>query len=145
MSSNLNFQYFSSVFKNKCPRCRAGDLFKTKSAYNFKNVLEMNDHCPVCNQKTEIEPGFYYGTSYVSYALAVAFVVSFFAAWYILIGFSMNDNKVFWCMGTSIVFLLLLQPFLMRLSRSLWLSWFVKYDKNWNVEISNSNSGKNLA
>lgn len=90
----------------------------------------MNENCPVCNQKTEIEPGFYYGTSYVSYVLAVAFVVAVFIAWYVIIGFSMNDNKVFWCMGTAIVGLIIIQPFLMRLSRSLWLSWFVKYDKN---------------
>jgi len=24
-----------------------------------------------------------------------------------------------------------MQPLFMRLSRSIWLSWFVKYDKNW--------------
>lgn len=98
----------------------------------------MNKSCPVCNQKTEIEPGFYYGTSYVSYALAVAFVVSVFVAWYVLIGFSINDDRVFWCMGTAIVGLILIQPFLMRLSRTLWLSWFVKYDKNWGAVIENT-------
>ena len=32
----------------------------------------MNKECPVCGQPTEIEVGFYYGTSYVSYALTVA-------------------------------------------------------------------------
>lgn len=130
MKNKITSNYLVSVLKNKCPRCRKGDLFKTKSAYHLKNILEMNENCPVCNQKTEIEPGFYYGTSYVSYVLAVAFVVAVFIAWYVIIGFSMNDNKVFWCMGTAIVGLIIIQPFLMRLSRSLWLSWFVKYDKN---------------
>lgn len=127
-------KYLSNVFNNKCPRCREGNLFKTKSAYNLKHTLEMYESCPVCQQKTEIEPGFYYGTSYVSYALAVAFVVSVFTAWYILFGFSINDNSVFWCMGTAITGLIFIQPFLMRLSRSLWLSWFVKYDMNWKNE-----------
>lgn len=140
MSNILNFQYFKSVFNNKCPRCRKGDLFKTKSAYNLKNILEMNENCSVCNQKTEIEPGFYYGTSYVSYVLAVAFVVAVFIAWYVIIGFSMNDNKVFGCMGTAIVGLIAMQPFLMRLSRSLWLSWFVKYNKNWNTVANETSS-----
>ncbi len=138
--SNLNFQYFSSVIKNKCPRCRNGDLFKTKSAYDLKNTLEMNEFCPVCNQKTEIEPGFYYGTGYVSYTISVALVGVFFMAWYLLIGFSINDNRVFWCMGTAIVGLILMQPFLMRLSRTLWLSWFVKYDKNWNATTETKSS-----
>jgi hypothetical protein len=25
----------------------------------------------------------------------------------------------------------MIQPWLMRLSRSLWISWFVKFDPNW--------------
>ncbi|MBS4042918.1 MAG: DUF983 domain-containing protein [Chitinophagaceae bacterium] len=138
MSNYISIPYLSSVLRNKCPRCRKGNLFTTKSAYKLKSTLEMNKSCPVCNQKTEIEPGFYYGTSYVSYALAVAFVVSVFVAWYVLIGFSINDDRVFWCMGTAIVGLILIQPFLMRLSRTLWLSWFVKYDKNWGAVIENT-------
>lgn len=123
--------YLVSALTNKCPRCREGYLFKTTNAYDFKNIVEMNEKCPVCNQRTEIEVGFYYGTSYVSYALGVAFVVAIFVAWYVLIGFSIDDNRVFWCMGTAIAGLVVLQPVFMRLSRSLWLSWFVKYDANW--------------
>ena len=123
--------YLVSTLTNKCPRCREGYLFKTTNAYDFKNIVEMNEKCPVCQQRTEIEVGFYYGTSYVSYALGVAFVVAIFVAWYVLIGFSIDDNRVFWCMGTAIAGLVILQPVLMRLSRSLWLSWFVKYDANW--------------
>ena len=123
--------YLVSTLTNKCPRCREGYLFKTTNPYDFKNVVEMNKECPVCKQRTEIEVGFYYGTSYVSYALGVAFVVAIFVAWYVLIGFSIDDNRVFWCMGTAILGLIVLQPILMRLSRSLWLSWFVKYDPNW--------------
>jgi uncharacterized protein (DUF983 family) len=123
--------YLVSVLTNKCPRCREGYLFKTTNAYDFKNIVEMNEKCPVCQQRTEIEVGFYYGTSYVSYALGVAFVVAIFVAWYVLIGFSIDDNRVFWCMGTAIAGLVILQPVFMRLSRSLWLSWFVKYDANW--------------
>jgi uncharacterized protein (DUF983 family) len=123
--------YLTSVFKNKCPRCREGYLFKGTNAYDLKNVVKMNENCPTCGQPTEIEVGFYYGTSYVSYAICVAFMVAYFVAWYVLIGFDINDNRLFWCMGSGIFFLLLLQPPMMRLSRSLWLSWFVDYDKNW--------------
>jgi uncharacterized protein (DUF983 family) len=123
--------YLVSVLTNKCPRCREGYLFKTTNAYDLKNTVEMNEKCPVCKQRTEIEVGFYYGTSYVSYALGVAFVIAIFVAWYVLIGFSIDDNRVFWCMGTAIAGLVVLQPVFMRLSRSLWLSWFVKYDANW--------------
>ena len=91
----------------------------------------MKEHCEVCGQPTEIEVGFYYGTGYVSYALSVAFSVATFIAWWVLIGFSLDDTRFFWWMGTNAVLMILLQPLFMRLSRSLWLSWFVKYDKDW--------------
>lgn len=93
----------------------------------------MNANCPVCSQVTEIEVGFYYGTGYVSYAVTVAFSIATFIAWKVLIGmsFDIDDNRIFYWLGTNVFFLLLMQPPLMRLSRSLWLSWFVSYDKDW--------------
>jgi hypothetical protein len=88
----------------------------------------------VCGQPTEIEVGFYYGTGYVSYALSVAFIISSFVAWKVLIGvtFAIDDNRIFYWMGTVVVTMFGLQPLLMRLSRSLWLSWFVRYDPDWS-------------
>ena len=123
--------YLLSVLDNRCPRCRTGKIYKSRNAYDLKNTVKMNDHCPVCGQPTEIEVGFYYGTGYVSYALTVAFSVFTFAAWWVLVGFSLDDSRFFWWMGINAVLLVLLQPIFMRLSRTLWLSWFVKYDPNW--------------
>lgn len=91
----------------------------------------MLDRCPVCGQPTEIEVGFYYGTGYVSYALSVGVCVASFIAWWIIVGFSLEDSRFFWWLGVNAVLLVLLQPPLMRLSRTLWLSWFVKYDPQW--------------
>ena len=39
----------------------------------------------------------------------------------------------FWWLGLNGSAMLLLQPVFMRLSRSLWLSWFVKYDADWKI------------
>ncbi|GDX42243.1 hypothetical protein LBMAG22_07720 [Bacteroidota bacterium] len=91
----------------------------------------MHATCTVCGQPTEIEVGFYYGTGYVSYALTVALTVSTLVAWWVLIGFSTEDNRFFWWLGSNAVLLILLQPWLMRISRSLWISWFVSYDPDW--------------
>jgi len=91
----------------------------------------MNKNCPVCGQPAEIEVGFYYGTSYVSYALTVALSVATLIAWYVIIGMSTSDNRFFYWLGFNAVFLVLLQPWLMRVSRSLWISWFVRYDPYW--------------
>ncbi len=91
----------------------------------------MHESCPVCGQPTEIEVGFYYGTGYVSYALTVGFSVTTLILWWLTIGFSLTDNRFFVWMGVNAVAMILLQPIFMRLSRTLWLSWFVSYDPEW--------------
>lgn len=116
-----------SILRNRCPACRKGKLFKTDSAYDLKHFTEMNHHCPVCGEDFEREIGFYYGTGYVSYALTVAFSVATFIAWWVLIGFSLYDNRIFWWLGVNGVLLVLLQPPVMRLSRTIWLTFFVRY------------------
>jgi hypothetical protein len=75
--------------------------------------------------------GFYYGTGYLSHALAVAFSVAAFVAWWILIGFSLEDTCFFWWMGVNAVLLVICQLLPMRLSRSFWIGWFVKFDPGW--------------
>lgn len=123
--------YLTSVLACKCPRCRQGNLFTSNRAYDLKNNLLMNERCTICGQPSEIEVGFYYGTGYVSYALSIAFLVFTFIAWKILFGLSFSNDSIFWWLGTSCILLLLIQPPMMRISRSLWLSLFVKYDANW--------------
>ncbi len=134
MSSNKpRPNYFWSILTMNCPRCRRGKLFKDFSAYNFKHTFDMNEECSVCNQKFDMEPGFWYGTGYVSYALAVAFSVATFITWWVLIGISINDNRVFWWLGINSFLLIALQPLLMRLSRSVYLYFFVRYDQDYET------------
>ena len=35
----------------------------------------MLDKCSVCNQQTELEPGFYQGSGYISYGLSVGILI----------------------------------------------------------------------
>lgn len=125
--------YLSSTFGCRCPRCREGKLFTNPVTWRFKKNMEMNKNCPVCGQPTEIEVGFYYGTSYVSYGLTVGLSIFTFIAWYFLVGISTDDNRFFFWLAANAVLLLLLQPWLMRISRSLWISWFVRYDPDWEL------------
>jgi uncharacterized protein (DUF983 family) len=126
----------SSVLTNKCPRCREGKLFVSSNAYDLPNMTKMNENCPVCGQPTEIEVGFYIGTGYVSYALTVAYFVSTFVAWKVLIGmtFDLDDNRILYWLFSAIALVILLQPIFMRLSRSIWIAMFVPYNKNWKNE-----------
>jgi hypothetical protein len=123
--------YFSTVFGCRCPRCREGKLFKYKLTLHFRKNMEMYSYCQVCGQPTDIEVGFYYGTGYVSYVIALLLTVISFLIWLLLIGFSFKDKRFMYWMIFNSVSLLALQPWLMRFSRSLWLSWFVKYEENW--------------
>lgn len=121
------------LFACKCPRCRQGDMFKNKNPYVLKETMKMNETCPVCGQPFNIEVGFYYGSSYISYGLTVALSAATFVAWWLLIGFSLNDNRLFYWLGFNAVFLLAAQPYLMRVSRTGWLALFVRYDRYWKT------------
>ncbi len=120
-----------SVLKNKCPRCRRGNMYKEGNPYKLKTFMQMNERCPVCNQPLDMEPGFYYGTNMVSYALAVIICVLTFVLWAVTVGFSLKDSRFFWWMGINAFLLVALQPPLMRLSRSVWIVFFVPYSANW--------------
>lgn len=121
-----------ALLKCKCPRCRLGDMFQAKRAYE-KGFMKMHEQCPVCGQHFELEVGFYYGSGYVSYALTVAISVATFIAWWIIIGISYDDNRVIWWLVFNALFILALQPPLMRLARVFWLAFFVKYDPQWRI------------
>ena len=120
-----------SVFTMRCPRCRRGKMFTNDNPWNLKKVFSMPHHCSECGQPFELEPGFWYGTGYVSYALSVLYLIITFVLWWIIIGFSVTDNRFFWWMGLAVGSLVLLQPWLMRISRVLYLYFFVKYDENY--------------
>lgn len=123
----------TSVLTNCCPRCREGKLFTSANPYNLRTTMRMPEHCPVCGQPFELQTGFYFGTGFVSYGLSVFLLGLGFVAWYLTIGMSirMDDYRIFWCIGINTVLLLLLQPLLQRLARSVWIAFFVPYDPNW--------------
>jgi hypothetical protein len=134
MNSKPRPNYYWSIFTMKCPRCRRGPMFNEANPFKslkLSRILDMPDTCPVCNQKYDLEPGFWYGTGYVSYALAVAVSATTFVAWLVLIGISVDDNRIFWWLGLNTAVLIITQPWLMRLSRVIYIRFFVKYDENY--------------
>ena len=122
-----------NLLKCKCSRCRKGDMFGDKNPWHLKHTMKMNKECPVCGQPLNIEVGFYYGSSYVAYAATVAFSMVSFIAWWFSIGFSLDDNRIYYWLVTNAVLLIAAQPYFMRLARTGWLAFFVKYDENWKI------------
>lgn len=126
--------YWAATLGCYCPRCREGKLFRhPTSFFRLKRNMEMNKECPLCGQPTDIEVGFYYGTSYVSYLISVLLSGVSFLFWWLIIGFSFKDNRFLYWVSFNSVGLIVLQPWLMRFSRSLWISFFVRYDPDWQT------------
>ena len=121
-----------NLLQSKCPRCRIGDMFIKNNAYS-KGFMKMHDRCEVCGQYFDLEVGFYYGCGYVSYGIATAISVATFIAWWVIIGISADDNRIFYWLIFNSVLILGLQPWLMRFSRTVWLATFVKYDPDWKT------------
>lgn len=126
--------YYWSILTMRCPRCRRGPMFKNGNPYKslkLSNIFDMHENCPVCKQKYDLETGFWYGTGYVSYALAIAVSATTFVAWLVLIGVSVDDSRIFWWLGLNILLLVVIQPWLMRLSRVIYMRFFVTYDMDY--------------
>ena len=117
----------------KCPRCRRGPMFTHSNAWNLRKVFKMPVRCPECSQLYELEVGFWYGTGYVSYVLSVLASILSFIAWYVIIGMSVQDNRFFWWLWLNVALLVILQPWLMRFSRVLYLYFFVRYDPDYKT------------
>lgn len=119
------------ILRLKCPKCNQGNLFVSKAPYK-KGMAQMHETCPVCGENFNREPGFYFGAAYVSYAVTVALWVALFVAMTVfdaigLISFSFaNDAILFIVLG--ILLLVITLPLVYRLSRSIWIHIFVKYD-----------------
>ena len=111
-----------SILYFKCPKCHRGDLYPT-SLTSFRKTFTMNDRCTHCEQAFELEPGFYWGSMYVAYALSSGFLLLGFA--FIFFFFQTSIITTFF-----IVFaiLALLYGLVFRLARAIWINIYVHYD-----------------
>jgi hypothetical protein len=71
-----------------------------------------------------MEPSFFFGAMYVSYAIAVALFVGIFIITKVFL-----DQTILNSFITIIVVSSLLTPLNLRLSRIIWINIFVGYDK----------------
>lgn len=120
---------FVSMVGMKCPNCHKGNMYTNKSIFPLGKLLDMPERCPVCNQKYEIELGFWYGTGYVSYAISVAMIFVIAVLYSVIVGFSWKDNSIYIFLGVMIASLAIFQPWIMRYSRVLYLYVFVKHGR----------------
>lgn len=112
-----------SMLWQKCPRCHEGDLFSA-GVYDYKRLADMPEKCPHCGQRFKLEPQFYSGAMYVSYALQVALFTTVCVALNVLFDPPMEAYMI-GTIGTALV----LFPITFRLSRSIYINFFVSFDQ----------------
>lgn len=70
-----------------------------------------------------MEPSFFYGAMYVSYAVGIAFAVAAFVIAFLFVGTNLINTFIA-IVATLVVFM----PVIIRLSRNIWINFFIKYD-----------------
>ncbi|MFT0714456.1 DUF983 domain-containing protein [Flagellimonas lutimaris] len=114
-----------SILTGNCPRCQEESMYEKSNPYALSKIFSMNERCSHCGLKYKIEPSFFYGAMYVSYGVGIAFAVAAFVISFLFIGTTLLTTFIS-IVGTLIVFM----PIIVRLSRNIWINFFVKYDPN---------------
>ena len=95
---------FQAILEARCPQCRSGKMFK-HSLSKVSRFSEMHTHCPQCGLRFEVEPGFFIGAMYVSYAMSLTLFILTSAAVYFLFD---NPSFYYYIIAIPLVVLILL-------------------------------------
>lgn len=114
-----------AVLRCKCPNCRKSGIFEQASVFPFGGMLRMHKDCPECGARlageTNNGPG-------INFVLTTLLLFANIIWYYPLFGLSYADNSIYYFLLSSVAVVTLLQPWLMRLSRSIYLHllWMMK-------------------
>ncbi|MDO5978262.1 DUF983 domain-containing protein [Flavivirga spongiicola] len=114
-----------SILTGTCPKCHEESMFKNKNPYILSQALSMHEHCSNCKTKYKIEPSFFYGSMYVSYPVGIAFATAAF-----VISFFVFNASIHIVFISIIATLIVFMPIILRLSRNIWINFFMSYDKS---------------
>ena len=114
-----------SILTGTCPRCHEESMYIDNNPYNLPGIFKMHEKCGHCGLKYKIEPSFFFGAMYISYALGVAFSIALFIITYFFIEISLINSFI-----AIVIMLVVLMPIIARLSRNIWINFFISYDKN---------------
>ncbi len=114
-----------SILFGKCPRCQQESMYEAKNPYKLKTTIKLNENCSSCNLHYHLEPSFFTGSMYVSYPIGIAFTVPPFILSHVICKASLLTTFI-----TITATLILGLPIIARLSRNLWINFFVNYDKD---------------
>ncbi len=114
-----------SIFKGSCPNCQNESMYEEKNPYLLSKVFQMHPKCSHCGTHYKIEPSFFYGAMYISYALGVAISVAISVISYLFLSLTLTETFI-----SIIIALVALMPIIMRISRNIWVNIFIHYGEN---------------
>jgi len=112
------------LLKGKCPKCEEGNIFDQKGNVLLLRPPKMLGQFPRCSHVFELEPGYFFGAMYVSYALSVAEL----EIAYIILQFFVTDINIIFISMVSIIGLMSFLNF--RYSRIIWMYLFTQKNLN---------------
>ncbi|SDD86526.1 Protein of unknown function [Pricia antarctica] len=111
-------------------------MYLNNNPYRLGYLFKMHERCSHCGLKYKMEPSFFYGAMYVSYGLGVALAIAAFVIAFLFAGTELINSFI-----AIIVTLVVLMPVIIRLSRNIWINFFVKYDAGAG-EVTSGNTSR---
>jgi hypothetical protein len=101
-----------------------GRIFENRSVFPLSKCLEMKEQCPNCGQSLKFStnngPGINYALTLIIFFLNIL--------WYWpIFGISYKDNSFYYFLATTTIVVIVIQPWLMRYTRILYLYFIVGY------------------
>lgn len=113
-----------ALLSMKCPSCRRGFVFKHNSIFPLGQTVALKENCPHCGQQLKSESNNGGG---INYALTViVFFLNLTWCWP-LFHITYTDNSIYYYLATSTIVVVLMQPWLMRISRMIYLYLYINY------------------
>ncbi|MUH36732.1 DUF983 domain-containing protein [Zobellia amurskyensis] len=114
-----------SILTGSCPKCHEESMYKDENPYHLSKIFDMHERCSTCSTKYKIEPSFFYGAMYVSYGVGIAFAVAAFIISFLFIGANLVNTFI-----AIVITMIIFMPLIIRLSRNIWINFFIGYDRN---------------
>jgi uncharacterized protein (DUF983 family) len=113
MGTRGKLSTMADILRQRCPRCRLGNIFRYSI---FRGFPKMQERCPVCDLKFEREPGYFLGAMYVSYGLGIVIVTIIAAVLWSITGWWITKDTIW-----ALVLFLPFAPTITLFARVLWI------------------------
>jgi uncharacterized protein (DUF983 family) len=111
-----------SILTGSCPRCHGESMYEHPNPYQIGKLFKMRQRCSRCGTKYKLEPSFFFGAMYVSYAVGIAFAVAAFVIAYYFLTLGILNSFI-----AIVITLILFLPIIIRISRNIWVNFFINY------------------